>query len=67
MKTLKITFVLALLVVGFTSCTEQDLNDGNFSEDQATDVTDFTGGDIDDFAGGLETNNSYFTGGDIDD
>ncbi|MDN3664582.1 hypothetical protein QWY92_04120 [Algibacter miyuki] len=63
MKTLKITFVLALLVVGFTSCTEQDLNDGNVSED----FTDFTGGDIDEVADGEETNLAYFTGGDIDE
>jgi len=51
MKALKITFLLALLVTVFTSCTEQDLNDDSLLAGDQTENTD-TGGDIDEFTGG---------------
>jgi len=51
MKALKITFLLALLVTVFTSCTEQDLNDDSLLAGNETEVND-TGGDIDEFTGG---------------
>ena len=55
MKALKITFLLALFVTVFTSCTEQDLNDDSLLAQDQTESTN-TGGDVDDF-----------TGGDVDD
>ena len=51
MKALKITFLLALLVTVFTSCTEQDLNDDSLLAGNETETYD-TGGDIDEFTGG---------------
>ena len=51
MKALKITFLLALLITVFTSCTEQDLNDDSLLAGNETEVND-TGGDIDEFTGG---------------
>jgi len=55
MKALKITLLLAVLLAGFTSCTEQELNDDTMltQEESARklpfqSVTSDTGGDIDD-------------------
>jgi len=55
MKTIKITLLLALLFAGFTSCTEQELNDDTIltQEESARklpfqSVASDTGGDIDD-------------------
>ena len=49
MKALKITFLLALLVTVFASCTEQDLNEDDvLVAPQAEETTTFTGGQVND-------------------
>ena len=47
MKSLKITLILALLFVAFTSCTKQDLNEDDVLQDTETEVTPITGGGVD--------------------
>ena len=47
MKTIKITLLLALLFAGFTSCTEQDLNDDEVLSSEESTSTYYTGGDVD--------------------
>ncbi|ULC60088.1 hypothetical protein MBM09_03665 [Flaviramulus sp. BrNp1-15] len=44
MKSLKITLILALLFVAFTSCTKQDLNEGDVLESPETEQVPYTGG-----------------------
>lgn len=44
MKTLKITLILALLFASFTSCTKQDLNEGDLLESPELEQVPFTGG-----------------------
>jgi hypothetical protein len=48
MKTLKITLILAVLIVALTSCTKQDLNEDDVlvSPDAQTGL--FTGGQVQD-------------------
>jgi len=48
MKTIKITLLLALLFAGFTSCTEQELNDDTMLSSETSHSEYDTGGDIDD-------------------
>jgi len=48
MKTIKITLLLALLFAGFTSCTEQELNDDTMLLEETSHSEYDTGGDIDD-------------------
>jgi len=48
MKALKITFLLALLVTVFASCTEQDLNEDDVLEAPQAEETLFTGGGVND-------------------
>ncbi len=48
MKTLKITLLLALLLVGLTSCTKQDLNEDDVLVTPETKNVRFTGGGTDD-------------------
>jgi len=47
MKTIKITLLLALLFAGFTSCTEQELNDDTMLTQEESSSQYDTGGDID--------------------
>jgi hypothetical protein len=44
MKTLKITLILAVLIVALTSCTKQDLNEDDILQSPETQETLFTGG-----------------------
>jgi len=47
MKTIKITLLLAVLFTGFTSCTEQELNDDTMLSQEESASTYYTGGDVD--------------------
>ena len=44
MKSLKITLILALLLIAFTSCTKQDLNEDDVLNNPETEEVYFTGG-----------------------
>jgi hypothetical protein len=48
MKTLKITLILAVLIVALTSCTKQDLNEDDILQSPETQETLFTGGNSQD-------------------
>ena len=48
MKALKITLILAVLFATFTSCTKQDLNEGDVLVAPTTSETAFTGGGLQD-------------------
>ena len=47
MKTLKITLILAVLIVALTSCTKQDLNEDDVLVAPNSQETLFTGGGVD--------------------
>ncbi|WP_339894524.1 hypothetical protein [uncultured Algibacter sp.] len=46
MKTLKITLLVALFFASITSCTKQDLNEGDIQTASDTEKTLFTGGGV---------------------
>jgi hypothetical protein len=48
MKTLKITLILAVLIVALTSCTKQDLNEDDVLVAPNSQETLFTGGGVQD-------------------
>jgi hypothetical protein len=48
MKTLKITLILAVLIVALTSCTKQDLNEDDVLVAPNSQETLFTGGQVND-------------------
>ncbi|WP_282136409.1 hypothetical protein [Seonamhaeicola maritimus] len=47
MKALKFTLIAAVLLVAFSSCTKQDLNEDDVLRDESA-PTFFTGGQVDD-------------------
>ncbi len=48
MKTLKITLIATLFLAALTSCTKQDLNEGDIQKaEENTEVTPYTGGGVD--------------------
>ncbi len=47
MKSLKITLILAVIFLTFTSCTKQDLNEDDLLVTPPTSRTQFTGGGTD--------------------